>query len=91
MKRSKVMEKKRKFITLSLDEDQDYIIQNAVDKAKALLKTSSTSRALEHIAYDWYMDMVDESEFPPIEKAKQIFEYRYKVHLSIDQEDEKNR
>jgi len=75
--------KKRKFMTLSLDEIQNDIIQNAVDKAKELLETSSTARALEHIAYDWFMEFADERELIPIERAKQIFEYRYNVQLKI--------
>jgi hypothetical protein len=75
--------KKRTFLTLSLDEIQNEIIMSALDKAKELLETGSTARALEHIAFDWFQVFADESELIPLDDAKRLFENTYDVQVII--------
>jgi ribosomal protein L17 len=75
----------RKFLTLtlSMDDIQNEVIMTTVDKAKELLETSSTARALEHISYDWFMSVADDSELMPIRAAKKLFEEIYNIKITI--------
>jgi len=73
----------RKFLTLSLDGIQNEVIMTALDKAKELLESASTARALEHISYDWFMSVADDSELIPLRAAKKLFEKIYNVKITI--------
>jgi hypothetical protein len=71
-------------VTLSLDAGQMEIVMSAVDKAKDLLNTDSTARALEHIAFDWFMECADLTELLPLEIVKGFIEKVYEVQLFIE-------
>jgi hypothetical protein len=48
-------EEKRYFITFSLYKEEVEALQEALDKAKDQLRSDSNSKAISHIAYEWYM------------------------------------
>ena len=54
----------------------------ALDKAKELLETTSNTRAIEHIAFDW-LEYTGNSDLIPIQTAQRMFEKTYDVEIKV--------
>jgi hypothetical protein len=80
-------EKKKSRITVTVDELNREMIEDALELARHILATDSNSQALGFIAFDWlflmYHTNPSETKLPPIERILRVLEKAYGVKLAV--------
>jgi len=82
--RSKSINKVERNVTLKLQmtEDQSSIVMDSIEKAKSSIDSENTSKALEHIAYEWVMGAGQETTVP-LKTVVAWVEKTYDVTLKV--------
>lgn len=69
-------------LRLQMTEDQSSIVMDSIEKAKAVIDSENTSKALEHIAYEWVMGG-DQETTVPLKTVIAWVEKTYGVTLKV--------